>query len=60
MVGFVTGFDCWGVGSDSQGLTQRVKVLAERYEKPLPEVMDRVQALESKVAAHLEKMGFSL
>lgn len=44
----------------SQGLTQRVKVLAERYEKPLPEVMERVQALESKVAAHLAKMGFSL
>ncbi len=44
----------------SQGLTQRVKELAERYEKPLPQLMERVTTLESKVARHLEKMGFSL
>ncbi|MEB3311426.1 MAG: type I restriction-modification system subunit M [Snowella sp.] len=44
----------------SQGLTQRVKVLAERYEKPLPQLSNRVAMLESKVAKHLEKMGFSL
>ena len=44
----------------SQGLTQRVKELAERYEKPLPQLMERVTTLESKVAGHLKKMGFSL
>ena len=43
----------------SQGLTQRVKVLAERYDKPLPQLGDRVALLEGKVAKHLEKMGFS-
>jgi type I restriction enzyme M protein len=44
----------------SQGLTQRVKVLAERYAQPLPLLGDRVKLLEDKVAKHLEKMGFSL
>lgn len=42
----------------SQGLTQRVKVLAERYEVALPELTEQVAALEAKVAAHLAKMGF--
>jgi type I restriction enzyme M protein len=44
----------------SQGLTSRVKVLAERYERPLPAMVDRVAELEEKVAAHLAKMGFGL
>jgi type I restriction enzyme M protein len=43
----------------SQGLTQRVKVLAERYEEPLPELASRVAELEARVAEHLKKMGFS-
>ena len=43
----------------SQQLTQRVKELAERYETPLPQMVDRVTELESKVNCHLEKMGFS-
>ena len=34
--------------------------LAERYETPLPQVTDRVSELETKVNAHLEKMGFSI
>jgi type I restriction enzyme M protein len=42
----------------SQGLTQRVKVLAQRYEVPLPELVSRVAALEARVAGHLAKMGF--
>ncbi len=42
----------------SQRLTQRIKELAERYETPLPAQTDEVKELESKVNAHLEKMGF--
>ena len=44
----------------SQRLTQRVKELAERYATPLPQMADRVDELEAKVNAHLEKMGFSV
>jgi type I restriction enzyme M protein len=44
----------------SQGLTSRVKVLAERYERPLPEMVGRVAELEEKVAAHLAQMGFGV
>jgi type I restriction enzyme M protein len=43
----------------SQGLTQRVKELAERYEIPVPQIVDRVSDLEAKVKCHLRKMGFS-
>lgn len=43
----------------SQALTQRVKVLAERYETPLPQMVDRVVELEAKVNGHLERMGFA-
>jgi type I restriction enzyme M protein len=42
----------------SQGLAQRVKVLAERYEVPLPELVSQVTELEARVAGHLTKMGF--
>jgi type I restriction enzyme M protein len=44
----------------SMGLTQRVKVLAERYEVPLPAMVSQVAELEARVAAHLAKMGFGL
>jgi type I restriction enzyme M protein len=44
----------------SQELTRRVKTLAERYESTLPELTQAVQDYESKVAAHLAKMGFAL
>jgi len=43
----------------SQQLTRRVKELAERYETPLPEMVNRVADLEAKVNRHLHKMGFS-
>lgn len=43
----------------SQGLTQRVKELAERYDTALPVLTDRVEDLEEKVNRHLEKMGFA-
>jgi type I restriction enzyme M protein len=42
----------------SQALTQRVKVLAERYEITMPKLTSRVTELEAKVNGHLQKMGF--
>ena len=42
----------------SQRLTNRIKELAERYETPLTQIDKEVEDLESKVNAHLEKMGF--
>ena len=42
----------------SQGLTGRVKELAERYSNPMPYLTAKVEELESKVNRHLEKMGF--
>jgi len=44
----------------SQRLAQRLQELAERYEKPLPAIGREVEELESKVTAHLEKMGLAL
>lgn len=43
----------------SQALTDRVKELAERYGTPIPQMVNRVTALEEKVSRHLERMGFS-
>ena len=43
----------------SQGLTTRVKELADRYDAPLPKMAERVTELEEKVGAHLERMGFA-
>lgn len=43
----------------SQTLTQRVKELAERYNKPLPVLVEQAVAMESKVRVHLERMGFA-
>lgn len=42
----------------SQRLTGRIKELMERYEVPLPEIDKELTELESKVNAHLQKMGF--
>jgi type I restriction enzyme M protein len=42
----------------SQTLSQRVKELAERYETPMPQMIDRLTELETKVNRHLERMGF--
>jgi len=47
------------IDRESQQLTQRVKELAERYETPMPQVVNRVTELEDKVNGHLERMGFS-
>ena len=43
----------------SQALTLRVADLAARYEMPLPQMTELVTALEQKVNAHLERMGFT-
>jgi type I restriction enzyme M protein len=40
----------------SQRLTQRIKELAERYERTLPELTTRVNELESKVNNHLTRI----
>lgn len=42
----------------SQRLTNRVKELAERYENSLPKLEAEALEAESKVNAHLQKMGF--
>jgi type I restriction enzyme M protein len=44
----------------SQALTGRIKQLAERYAEPLPQLAAEVAALNAKVEAHLQKMGFAL
>jgi len=42
----------------SQQLTGRVKELAELYETPVPQMVNRVAELKAKVSDHLERMGF--
>ena len=44
--------------SISQKLTQRIKVLAERYASPLPALVEETEILTAKVDEHLKKMGF--
>ena len=41
----------------SQTLTRRIRELAERYAKPLPELTDEVATLSAHVEGHLKKMG---
>jgi type I restriction enzyme M protein len=43
----------------SQALTSRVVEIAERYERPMPDVARRVADLGQIVNRHLENMGFS-
>lgn len=42
-----------------QALAQRVKELAERYARPLPELTACTAELTAKVNRHLERMGFT-
>jgi len=42
----------------SQRLTQRIKELADRYDTPMPKLLDEVRVLEERVNGHLAKMGF--
>jgi type I restriction enzyme M protein len=41
----------------SQTLTERIRELAERYESPLPQIVDEVATLSAKVDEHLKRMG---
>jgi len=41
----------------SQTLSGRVRQLAERYAKPLPELTDEVESLTARVEKHLKEMG---
>jgi type I restriction enzyme M protein len=41
----------------SQTLTGRIRLLAERYAAPLPQLTDEVAALASRVDEHLTRMG---
>ncbi|MDN5624827.1 MAG: hypothetical protein L0G96_16940, partial [Acinetobacter sp.] len=41
----------------TQQLANRVKELNERYEQPLPQITQNVEALSLKVAEHLKAMG---
>ncbi len=43
----------------TQQLANRVKTLEERYAQALPVIVDEVDALSQKVAAHLQKMGMA-
>ncbi|WP_018412182.1 type I restriction-modification system subunit M [Methyloversatilis thermotolerans] len=43
----------------SQALTGRVKELAERYGRTMPELVQQVNDFEARVAGHLAKMGFA-
>ena len=43
----------------SQQLTGRLKELGERYGEALPQISERVEELEARVAGHLERMGFA-
>ena len=44
----------------TQRLAGRVKELEERYARPLPELEQDVEALGTRVAGHLKRMGLSL
>lgn len=43
----------------SQTLTGRIRELAERYNRPLPQLTDEVATLAARVEQHLAKMGAS-
>ncbi len=43
----------------SQELSERVKILTERYAAPMLELESQAQALGAKVTAHLKQMGFA-
>lgn len=43
----------------SQNLTRRVRELTERYESRLPLLAAQVDALQARVDAHLQRMGFA-
>ena len=46
-----------GIDRVSQGLTGRIRQLAERYAAPLPEITAEVETLAARADEHLKKMG---
>jgi type I restriction enzyme M protein len=44
----------------SQTLTSRIRLLADRYATPLPQIADELAALAARVDRHLNKMGSEL
>jgi type I restriction enzyme M protein len=44
------------LGRVSQTLTSRIRLLADRYAAPLPQIVDEVAALAARVDEHLKKM----
>lgn len=44
----------------SQTLASRVKELAERYAKPMPEIVEEIEDLKKIIEGHLKKMGFNM
>ena len=48
------------LGRVTQQLAERVKVLEERYARPLPKLEQAVEAFSAKVEGHLKRMGLSL
>ncbi|MCC7362077.1 MAG: type I restriction-modification system subunit M [Anaerolineales bacterium] len=47
------------LGRVGQGLTGRVRTLAERYARPLPDLAAEVDELGQRVAGHLANMGYA-
>jgi type I restriction enzyme M protein len=43
----------------TQQLANRVKTLEERYAEPLPQILEEIEALSSKVDEHLKRMGLT-
>ncbi len=43
----------------SQTLTSRIRLLADRYAAPLPQLVDEVEALAARVEGHIKKMEAS-
>ena len=41
----------------SQTLAGRIRELAERYARPLPQLMEETETLSLRVEAHLKQMG---
>jgi type I restriction enzyme M protein len=47
------------INTISQSLTQRIRELGDRYDRPLSAIQSQVDEYEIKVQEHLKKMGFS-
>ena len=43
----------------NHALAQRLRTLAERYQDRLPDLSNKVAALEAEVTDHLKRMGFA-